>query len=329
MKRDVYCRDHKRHVSSGVPQGSVLGPMLFNLFVNDMPSVVSGLCSIAQYADDTQVLVSGSPQNVSVITSRLQEALCRLAEWFSRNRLALNVSKSQVIAFGSKVVLRRIDLKSIDICGATIPLKSSILSLGVTIDRCLTWNEHIGIVISKCMGMLIRLSLLRQMMPAKVIVLLINTLVLPHLRFCIAIWGSCNLSQCKRVEKVIKFARRIAGREVNRLTWHGDVTSERNIAMLKIVRQCQLFPECMSPLISSLFKGRQSERKTRQWNNLDLPVPNTDFKKASLSYSGSKLWNTLPLRIRNSSRNEFLKYLCPRGSRHWQATSVSKLYVII
>ena len=154
------CRDHKGHVSSGVPQGSVLGPMLFNLFVNDMPSVVSGLCSIAQYADDTQVLVSGSPQNVSVITSRLQEGLCRLAEWFSRNRLALNVSKSQVIAFGSKVILRRIDLKSIDICGATIPLKSSIWSLGVTIDRCLTWNEHIGIVISKCMGMLIRLSLL-------------------------------------------------------------------------------------------------------------------------------------------------------------------------
>ena len=139
--------------------------------------------------------------------------------------------------------------------------------------------------------------------------MLINTLVLPHLRFCFAIWGSCNLSQCKRVEKVIKFARRIAGREVNKLTWHGDVTSERNIAMLKIVRQCQLFPECMSPLISSLFKGRQSERKTRQWNNLDLPVPNTDLKKASLSYSGSKLWSTLPLRIRNSSRNEFLKYV--------------------
>ena len=162
-----------------------------------MPSVVRRLCSIAQYADDTQVLVSGSPQNVSVITSRLQEALCRLAEWFSRNRLALNVSKSQVIAFGSKVVLRRIDLKSIDICGATMPVKSSILSLGVTIDICLTWNEHIGIVISKCMGMLIRLSLLCQMMHAKVIVLLINTLVLPHLRFCIAIWGICNLSQCK------------------------------------------------------------------------------------------------------------------------------------
>ena len=302
------CND-KGFVSSGVPQGSVLGPLLFNMFVNDLPTVASGLCSIVQYADDTQVMVSGPPQDVSVITTRLQVILRRLGDWFSRNRLALNVSKSQVILFGSKATLRRVELKSVDVFETTVPIKSSILSLGVTIDSCLTWREHICVVIGKCTGMLIRLSLLRHIMPLRTIVLLINSLVLPHLRFCIAVWGNCNLTQCKRVNKIVKFARRIAGREGNRLAWHGDVGSEHNIAALKIVRQCLLSPESMSPLLTALFKERQSNRETRQLENLDLCIPRTEVKKASLSYNGSKLWNSLPSRIRNSAKKDFMTYI--------------------
>lgn len=307
------CRNDEGRITSGVPQGSVLGPMLFNLFVNDLPSVGSGLCTIVQYADDTQVMVSGPPEDVSVIATRLQVVLRRLAEWFSRNRLALNVSKSQVIVFGSRATLRRVDLKSVDIFNTVLPVRSSILSLGVTIDRCLTWSEHIGIVTGKCMGMLIRISLLRHVMPIKTIVLLINALVLPHLRFCSSVWGSCNVTQGKRVNKIIKFARRIAGREAKSLAWHGDIHTERNIAALKIIRRCLLSPQCMSPLISSLFKERQSVRNTRQWEDLDLDIPKTDFKKASLSYNGSKLWNTLPSWVRHSSRNDFLKYILEKA----------------
>ena len=183
----------------------------------------------------------------------------------------------------------------------------------MTIDSCLTWSEHIGIVTGKCVGMLIRISLLRRFMPVKTIVLLINALVLPHLRFCIAVWGSCNLTQCKRVNKIIKFARRIAGREAKSLAWHGGVHSERNIVALKIVRRCLLYPQCMSPSISSLCKERQSGRNTRQWENLDLDMPKTDFKIDSLSYSGSKLWNSLPSCIRHSSRKEFIKYILDRA----------------
>ena len=88
------CNDINCEVSAGVPQGSVLGPLLFNLYVNDMPSVVSEMCTIVQYADDTQVMVSGPPADISGITTRLQVVLLRLAEWFARNRLALNVAKT-------------------------------------------------------------------------------------------------------------------------------------------------------------------------------------------------------------------------------------------
>ena len=156
------CDDITGNISSGVPQGSILGPMLFNMYVNDLPNVVSNLCTIVQYADDTQVLISGSPQDMSIIITRLQVVLRKLAAWFSLNRLLMNVNKTQAIVFGSKATLRHVNLKNIDVFGVTVPVKSSILSLGVTFDRCLTWDKHVDNVTCKCVGMLIRLSLLRH-----------------------------------------------------------------------------------------------------------------------------------------------------------------------
>ena len=107
----------------------------------------------------------------------------------------------------------------------------------------------------------------------------------------------------------VKFARRIAGREGKCLAWHGDVSAEHNVAALKIVRHCLLFPESTPHSIMSLFKARQSERRTRQWDNLDLPMPKTEFKKNSLSYRAAKLWNSLPPQIKQSGKNEFIKYV--------------------
>lgn len=200
-------------------------------------------------------------------------------------------------------------IKSINIFDTSIAISSSIVSLGVTLDQSLSWDRHVSTVVGKSIGMLIRLGHLRHIMPLRTIVLLINALVLPHVRFCISVWGSCNATQRKRIGKIIKFARRIAGRESQRLAWHGDVGAEHNMAVLKIIRKSLLFPENTPNAISSLFKMKRSERMTRQCGNLDLAIPKTEYKKASLSYHGCKIWNGLPPHLRQCSIAEFSKYL--------------------
>ena len=157
--------------------------------------------------------------------------------------------------------------------------------------------------------MLIRLSLLRHIMPLKAIVPLINTLVLPHLRFCLSVWGNCNATQWRMLNKVIKFSKRIAGRKARSVAWYWDIRSEHHIAALKIVRQCLLYPESTLVFLVPLFKCRQWERRTRQWDNLDLPMPITEFLKISLSYTASRLCNDLPSSIKNSSKNNFNKHI--------------------
>ena len=151
-------------------------------------------------------------------------------------------------------------------------------------------------------------------LPLKTIALLVNSLVLPHIRFCVSVWGNCGLTQGKRISKIVKFARRITGRESANVAWRRDLAFEHDIAVLNIIRQCLLFPEITTPLISSLFITRRSDRETRQSENLDLVAPRTDFMKYSLSYHGSKLWNSLPTRMRNASKFELKKYLLAKAN---------------
>jgi hypothetical protein len=122
-------------VLAGVPQGSILGPILYTIFTADLPEAAQTLT--ATYADDTAILAS--LEDPVVATSKLQSYLHQLEHWLQKWRISANESKSTQVTF----TLRREDCSPVYLKGRPIPQNDTVEYLGVHLDRRLTWRMHI------------------------------------------------------------------------------------------------------------------------------------------------------------------------------------------
>ena len=131
-----------------VAQGSVLGPMLFSLYIAPIAHIVSSFGLLKQqYADDTQLYVAISKDNHFLALNQLEHCLVILHTWFCHNGLALNPDKSDAIIFGTAQRTRYLpNLSTVDVAGAIVPISDHIKLLGVTLDSRLAFNTHISAV---------------------------------------------------------------------------------------------------------------------------------------------------------------------------------------
>ena len=178
-----------RNIECGVPQGSVLGPLLFIIFLNDI-AFSSDKFSFVTYADDTNVIVSHA--NLSDLITIVNQELSNLSVWFKANKLSLNIDKTNYMIFKNRHSNRIYDDLNICIDGRKISKVSHTKFLGVLLDESLTWSNHtsnIVNILSKYCGILYRL---REVLPSKALFSLYNTLVFPHLIYCNLIWADSN-----------------------------------------------------------------------------------------------------------------------------------------
>ena len=175
-------------ITCGVPQGSVLGPLLFLLYINDLPNI-SNIFQFYLFADDTNIYYEA--ENLDKLESVINKELKKLHTWLIVNRLSLNIDKTNFVLFHpfNKPLNKRITLK---IYKKAISEKDYVKYLGIVIDSTLCWRNHINIVttkISKTIGLLYKL---RYFVDTKIIKTLYYSLVYPHLIYGIEVWGSAN-----------------------------------------------------------------------------------------------------------------------------------------
>lgn len=305
-------------LSFGVPQGSILGPVLFTLYVNDLLSVPNN-CRAMGYVDDTKLLLAIPPKQINEAVTALNDDLIAISEWCCANSLLLNPDKTKLLVIGVPQLVRTLPVElSITLLGKKIDPVPVAKDLGVIIDSCLNYNEHITKTSSSCIYKLIMINRIKHLLDKKTLLLLIHSFVLTKLFYCSTVWSNTSKKNKNKLQLVQNFAARIVlglrkfdhiSQGLRTLGW---LNIDKKLFFNDSVMMYKCMHESTPTYLTQKFRKRSDihSRATRHAQDLDLPKCRLAAGQRSFVFRGSKIWNGLPESIKNAKNiKDFKKRL--------------------
>ena len=290
----------------GVPQGSLLGPLLFILYIKQLEQIAAkyGL-SIHIYADDTQIYINISNQTVGEVKALIESCLEDIRTWMFANFLKLNTDKTQLILIRPKKNTHEIDIQILyDGIVIEHSITNTVKSLGVILDSNLTMANMISDKVRKCYFHLRSINRIKYSLDESMRMKLINNLILSQLDYCNALFANCPAYQINKLQKVENAAVRLIYNSSKRKSAKPYLKRAHFLPVkLRIeFKLCLLVYKIMNnecPMYLNehfkLFEGCRDLRVGRDFYTLMLPK--RKYHK-SICYHMIQYWNNLPLKIR-------------------------------
>ena len=310
-------------INCGVPQGSILGPLLFLLFINDLPlSLNDTTCCVDLFADDTTIYEE--QYDISTLRTSLQKSLNCLNEWCRQNGMVLNTLKTKVMLITSRQKRNHLQdcTLSLNYNNIDIKMTTSDKILGVYVDENLSWNDHYRHVSKKVSSFLWLLSKIKTYLSQEHRLLYYNSYIKPHFDYCSVIWSNSSNCNVNRIDKLQRRAcKLILGNDyvslneslyqLNLLSFDQCVFLNKAKIMYKIHNNLapsylhEMFQMRNANLDSTLSNLRSVANK-----HYILPQAKCNMFKGSLSFSGVLIWNSIPIDIKNSSSLHIFSKRC-------------------
>lgn len=297
----------KLSMQSGVPQGSILGPLLFLIYINDICYSCENL-NIDLYADDSTIFESDF--KLLTIQRKLQNNINQILKWCTLNNMALHPNKTKCMILGSKQRVKSIEELSLQINDTFIENVIVQKILGVFIDNTLSWQTHIDFV---CRRVNTKITLLKRIIyyiDEDTKKLFYNIYILPIFDYCCTIWSNGPQKSTKKISQLQKRAAKIIlnkplktpsdqlYKALNWLTFEERCKYHFGVLVFKSIHN--MAPTYITEILTFSSNENYNLRSTQNRDLVCKFKPRTNLLKSSFSYTSMNIWNRIPQEVRDS-----------------------------
>lgn len=290
-------------LSTGLPQGSTLAPLLFSIYINDLPSACN--IPIQMYADDTVIYTHGS--NISQVAKKLTDSMVQVSAWLKNSCLQLNTTKTVAMFFTKSTAPLTVE-PDVLVSGERLQIVSEYKYLGVLIDSHLSFKSHITKICKNIKYNLSNFRHIRSHMSFPAAKMFMHSMILSHITYCLPVWSLASVTSLNPLQSLYKRTVKVLDKKPNHfhhcpiLQKYKLLTLENTIKYSNLCLMYKVINGLSSPPLKQFINIRSNtHRSTRGAARGDCTIPlrKSAFGQTSFSVHAAKDWNFIPTTIRN------------------------------
>ena len=291
-------------ITCGVPQGSVCGPLLFLMYINDIAGVLNH-CKVALYADDTVLYIES--ENVSDAVTLMQNDLNALAKWCNGNKLSINCKKTKYCIYGmrSKIKKSKTEDTILSLNNHILNRVCSYKYLGFILDDHLNFNKHVGEMCNTLSHKLYLLSKIRKYITLEASILIFKTMILPIMEYGDIIYAGTSILNLQKIDRLFYRGLRICTK-YNHTVSKEQLCDDGNLDSLNVRRKKHMLLFMHKQTLNDeLLKKANVHTRLHNAPVFKTYKPNNEKARLNVLYRGAIAWNELSANERNMEFKEF------------------------